>query len=263
VPAPSDLDASVAALGRAKADLASAKAAVLQARAVLDGTEADLTKAVVRSPVNGVVLKRTVEPGQTVAATLQAPVLFTVAEDLRRMELRADVDEADVGRVKVGQAARFTVDAFPDRTFQAKVAQVRLGGTTTGGVVTYTAVLAVDNDDLALFPSMTATAEVEVERAEDALLVPAAALRFASRAATTPGNSGSFLERLMPRPPRPPSAANGAGASTGPQVHVLREGQPVAVPVTTGSSNGQFTRITGGDLAAGTEVVVGESGVAP
>jgi len=262
VPAPSDLDAAVAALGRAKADFASAEAAVLQARAVLDATEVDLTKAVVRSPVNGVVLKRAVEPGQTVAATLQAPVLFTVAEDLRRMELRVDVDEADVGRVKVGQAVRFTVDAFPDRTFSAKVAQVRLGGTTTAGVVTYTAVLAVDNDDLALFPGMTATAEVEVERAEDALLVPAAALRFAPRAATAPGTSGSFLERLMPRPPRP-SAKAPAAPATGPRVHVLRDGQPVPVAVTTGSSDGQLIRITGGDLTPGTEVVVGENGVAP
>jgi HlyD family secretion protein len=263
VPAPADLDAAVAALERARADLASAQASVTQARATLEATVVDLTKAVVRSPVNGVVLKRSIEPGQTVAATLESPVLFTVAEDLRRMELRVDVDEADVGRVKAGQPARFTVDAFPDRTFSARVAQVRLGATTTSGVVTYTTVLAVDNDDLALFPGMTATAEVVVERDEDALLVPVAALRFTPpRAAAAQEESGSFIERLMPRPPRQ-AGKEPAVAVAGFQVYVLRAGALVAVPVTIGSSDGQVTRITGGDLAPGTEVVVAATGAKP
>ncbi len=263
VPAPADLDAAVAALERARAELAAAQASVTQARATLEATVVDLTKAVVRSPVNGVVLKRSTEPGQTVAATLEAPVLFTVAEDLRRMELRVDVDEADVGRVTAGQPARFTVDAFSDRAFSARVAQVRLGATTTSGVVTYTAVLAVDNDDLALFPGMTATAEVVVERDEDALLVPVTALRFTPlRAAPAQGQSGSFIERLMPRPPRQPRKEL-AAAVAGFQVYVLRAGAPVAIPVTTGSSDGQVTRITGGDLAPGTEVVVAATGATP
>ncbi|OFX19395.1 MAG: efflux transporter periplasmic adaptor subunit [Anaeromyxobacter sp. RBG_16_69_14] len=263
VPAPADLDAAVAALERARADLASAQASVTQARATLEATVVDLTKAVVRSPVNGVVLKRSIEPGQTVAATLESPVLFIVAEDLRRMELRVDVDEADVGRVKAGQPARFTVDAFPDRTFSAQVAQVRLGATTTSGVVTYTTVLAVDNDDLALFPGMTATAEVVVERDEDALLVPVAALRFTPpRATAGQQESGSFIERLMPRPPRQ-AGKEPAAAVAGSQVHVLRAGAPVAVPVTTGSSDGQVTRITGGDLAPGMEAVVAATGATP
>jgi HlyD family secretion protein len=266
VPAQAELDAAVASLERARAELASAQSSVTQARATLDATVVDLTKAVVRSPVNGVILKRSIEPGQTVAATLEAPVLFTVAEDLRRMELRVDVDEADVGRVKAGQPARFTVDAFPDRTFSAQVAQVRLGATTTSGVVTYTAVLAVDNDDLALFPGMTATAEVVVERDEDALLVPVAALRFTPpRPAAAQERSGNLIARLMPRPPPPPSKVGGerTAPAAGVQVHVVRSGELVAVPVTTGSSDGQVTRITGGDLAPGTEVVVAATEAAP
>jgi len=261
VPAPTDLDAAVAALERARADLSSAEASVSQARATLEATLVDIAKAIVRSPVNGVILKRSIEPGQTVAATLSAPVLFSVAEDLRRMELRVDVDEADVGKVKVGQEARFTVDAFPDRTFSAKVAQVRLGATTTSGVVTYTTVLEVNNDDLSLFPSMTATAEVVVERDEDVLLVPSTALRFTPRTAAAPDRSGSFIDRLLPRPPQQPAKETAAQAR--PRVHVVRDGAPVAIPVTTGSSDGQVTRITGGDLAAGTEVVVAENGATP
>jgi HlyD family secretion protein len=263
VPALADLDAAVAALERARADLAAAQASATQARATLDATLVDITKSAVRSPVNGVVLKRSVEPGQTVAAALQAPVLFTVAEDLRRMELRVDVDEADVGRVKAGQPARFTVDAFTDRTFSARVWQVRLGATTTNGVVTYTAVLAVDNDELALFPGMTATAQVEVERDDDALLVPLAALRFAPpHEAAVREPSGGFLERLLPHPPHRPGKESRATRAGG-QVYALRAGKLAAVPVTTGASDGQVARITGGDLAPGAEVVVAADGVAP
>ncbi|ACG74818.1 efflux transporter, RND family, MFP subunit [Anaeromyxobacter sp. K] len=265
VPAQSDLDAATAALARARATLASAEASVAQSRATLQATLVDMGKAVVRSPVDGVILVRSIEPGQTVAATLEAPVLFTVAEDLRRMELRVDVDEADVGRVKAGQQARFTVDAFPDRTFAARVAQVRLGATTTSGVVTYKAVLAVDNDDLALFPGMTAAAEIVVEHDADALLVPAAALRFEpprAAAAAAPATGGSFLQRLMPHPP-PRAAKEPAAPAGGPRVWVLRGGAPVAVPVTIGSSDGQVTRITGGELAAGAEVVIAAAGGAP
>ncbi|MFT3914732.1 MAG: efflux RND transporter periplasmic adaptor subunit [Anaeromyxobacteraceae bacterium] len=262
VPAQADLDAATAALARARADLAAAEAAAQQARAALDATRVDLTKAVVRSPVTGVVLKRSIEPGQTVAASLSAPVLFTVAEDLRRMELQVAVDEADVGRVKAGQEARFTVDAFPGRTFTARVAQVRLGATTSSGVVTYTTVLAVDNDDLALFPGMTATASIVVERAEGALLVPAAALRWSPPAppgsgqgGATPGGPPGILGKLMPRPPGdapPPAAQSGA-----PRIHVLRDGRPEPVEVTVGPTDGALTAVAAGGVAEGARVVVG------
>ncbi len=148
MPSQTELDTAKATFARAKADEASAKAAVAQAQATLDGHQTDITKAVIRSPINGVVLTRSVEPGQTVAASFQAPVLFTLAEDLTQMELHVDVDEADVGQVKEGQEATFTVDAYPDRTFPARITQVRYGSKTVDGVVTYKTVLKVDNSDL-------------------------------------------------------------------------------------------------------------------
>nr|MBC8362448.1 efflux RND transporter periplasmic adaptor subunit [Candidatus Desulfatibia profunda] len=152
VPSQSDLDAAEAALARAYADEASTRALVSEAQATLEENETDLKKALIRSPINGIVLSRNVEPGQTVAASLQAPVLFTLAEDLTRMELHVDVDEADVGLVKDGQEATFTVDAYPNRTFPARITQVRFGVKTSGGVVTYETVLRVDNSDMLLRP---------------------------------------------------------------------------------------------------------------
>lgn len=145
LPSQSDLDTARANLARAKADEASAKASVAQAQASLDVVRTDIAKAVVKSPINGIVLKRSVEPGQTVAAQFQSPTLFTLAEDLTQMELQVDVDEADVGQVKEGQDATFTVDAYPDRTFPARITQVRYGSQTVEGVVTYKTVLKVDN----------------------------------------------------------------------------------------------------------------------
>ncbi len=157
MPSQSDMDAAKASLARAKADEASAKAAMAQAQAALDVIRTDLSKSIIHSPIAGVVLKRSVEPGQTVAASLQSPVLFTLAEDLAKMELQIDIDEADVGQVLKGQAATFTVDAYPDRTFPAHVTQVRFGPQTVDGVVTYKTVMQVDNSSLVLRPGMTAS----------------------------------------------------------------------------------------------------------
>ncbi|HSO19774.1 MAG TPA: efflux RND transporter periplasmic adaptor subunit, partial [Desulfosarcina sp.] len=171
-----DLDVANAALARALADEISAKAEVDRAKAILDANETDLSKAVIRSPINGIVLTRSVEPGQTVAASLQAPVLFTLAEDLTQMALHVDVDEADVGQVAAGQNAVFTVDAYPNRTFPARITQVRFGPKAVEGVVTYETLLNVENQDLSLRPGMTATAEIVVQKIENALLVPNAAL---------------------------------------------------------------------------------------
>src|SRR3569623_1106885 len=134
---------------------------------------------VIRSPFDGGVLICSVEPGQTVAASLQSPVLFVLAEDLTRMELQVNIDEADVGQVKAGQAATFTVDAFPGRTFRATLIRVGLGSKTTDGVVSYTGLLRVDNSDLSLRPGMTASAEIVANRRAGVLLAPAGALRFA------------------------------------------------------------------------------------
>ncbi|MCS6781043.1 MAG: efflux RND transporter periplasmic adaptor subunit, partial [Geminicoccaceae bacterium] len=198
---PSELDLAEAAHNRAVAARASAKADVAVAEAELRLAEINLEKASILSPIDGVVLQRNVDPGQTVAATLQAPKLFTIAEDLTQMEVQVDVDEADVGQVRPGQAATFTVDAWPDRKFPATIRDVRFASEIQAGVVTYKAILDVDNRELLLRPGMTATAEIAVQRVEDAVLVPNAALRFtppAEEAAERPG----LLRALMPMMPR-------------------------------------------------------------
>jgi HlyD family secretion protein len=256
VPSQQDFGAAEATLKRAQADEASAKAQVAQAQATLNATRTDLAKAVIRSPINGVVLARSVEPGQTVAASFQAPVLFTLAEDLSRMELHVDVDEADVGHVKEGQNATFTVDAYPDRPFPARTTQVRFGAKTSEGVVTYEALLTVDNTELALRPGMTATAAIIVDRIENALLVPATALRFAPPQAEAPAEGASGLAgRLLPRPPSSPPKSREDEDKKSKRVWILRDSQPTPIAVTTGATNGIMTVVTGGDLAEGTAVI--------
>ncbi|HPI92419.1 MAG TPA: efflux RND transporter periplasmic adaptor subunit [Deltaproteobacteria bacterium] len=261
VPSKNDLDTAEATYERAQADLASAEAEVKVAEAALKADETDLSKAVVRSPINGIVLTRSVEPGQTVAASLQAPVLFTLAEDLKQMELQVDVDEADVGSAKEGQQASFTVDAYPDRTFKAKVIQVRYGAKTTDNVVTYTAVLLVNNADLLLRPGMTATADIVVKKVADALMVPNAALRFSppqTEADTNESSSGgSVLMKLFPHPRRDNQNRRQNGADKHNQkVWTLKDGKPVAIPITTGSTNGAMTEVVKGDVAPGTVLIV-------
>jgi len=256
-----DLDAAQAELERAKAEEAGAEAAVLQAQATLELNQADLAKAVIRSPINGVVLTRAAEPGQTVAASLQAPVLFTLAEDLTKMELHVDVDEADVGQVEQGQEAAFTVDAFPDRSFPATIKQVRYGSKTVDGVVTYETVLEVDNSDLALRPGMTATADIKVENVADAILVPNAALRFAPPEKEKEDDSGSgIMQALFPRRRRPSAQptgdSNGNRNKTQQRVWILRDGQLTAIPVKTGFTNGIMTEILAGDIQPPVALVV-------
>jgi len=260
----SELESAEAELERARAEEAVAKAAIQQAEATLIADENDLAKAVIASPVDGIVLTRSVDPGQTVAASLQAPVLFTLAEDLAEMELRVDVDEADVGLVQEGQTATFTVDAYPERTFQAVITQVRYGSETTDGVVTYKAVLKVDNPDLALRPGMTATADITIQKIANVLLVPNAALRFTPPQPKAKGGGRGLFEVLMPRPPRsgarPGTEAKGDGKRQ--RVWVLKDGQAVPTEVTVGATDGAFTAVTGGDLAPGTALVVGALSVA-
>lgn len=256
VPSKLELDTAQATYNRAKADLASARASVVQNEAIQNANRTDLSKTVVRSPINGIVLDRNVEPGQTIAATFQAPVLFTLAEDLTQMELQVDVDEADVGRVHVGQNARFTVDAYPDRNFDAKVTQVRYGSQTVSGVVTYKTILKVDNQDLLLRPGMTATAHILVNEDKDVLLVPNAALRFSPPVTTTAQSGGSLVSNLLPRPPRSSQNSVQAPAGKEQRVWVLKDGKPEAVNVVTGETNGIMTAITEGSLQPGTPLIV-------
>jgi HlyD family secretion protein len=208
---PYDLESAEADLERATADQAAAQAAIQQAEASLKVDETNLSKTVIYSPVNGMVLQRNVDPGQTVAASLQAPVLFTLAEDLTQMELQVDVDEADVGQVKSGQAATFAVDAYPDRQFAATITQVRFGSQTTSGVVTYKTLLKVDNPDLALRPGMTATADIVVQKIENALLVPNAALRFAPPRLSNGNQRRGLLSMLVLQKAWPAKTASGSG----------------------------------------------------
>lgn len=257
VPSQTEMDAAEAAHERALADVASAKAAVSQAQATLDANLTDLSKLVIRSPVNGIVLTRSVEPGQTVAATLNPPVLFTLAEDLTKMELIVNVDEADVGHIQEGQRAVFSVAAYPNRTFEAWIVQARFGSTTTSGVVTYETVLKVDNTDLALRPGMTATADITVKKIENAVLVPSAALRFTPPVQEEEQTSTGLLARILPRPPRSRTVPREhSGSRKEQRVWTLRDGQPLAIPVTIGATNGSLTEIVGGELQPGMAVVV-------
>ncbi|MBW8850810.1 MAG: efflux RND transporter periplasmic adaptor subunit [Xanthomonadales bacterium] len=189
--AKSDLDLAQAQRDQARAQVAQNEAQIRQQQASTENAHLNLARSVIRSPVDGVVLTRAVEPGQTVAASLQAPVLFKIAEDLSRMEILLAVDESDIGQVRPGLPVSFTVDAFPDRRFRGEVRQVRLSATNTNNVVTYPVVVSVDNADQSLLPGLTANAEIEVSRRDDVLKVPNAALRYkptgeAAAAAATP-----------------------------------------------------------------------------
>jgi HlyD family secretion protein len=245
---------------RAVAGVAVAKANVEVADADLLTAETNLKKATIRSPINGVVMSRAVEPGQTVAASLQAPVLFTVAENLASMQLEVDVDEADVGQVQKGQSATFTVDAFRDREFPAEVSEVRVAPVTINNVVTYTAVLALDNSDMLLRPGMTATADIVVKKVDDALLVPNAALRFAppATATTTRSSGGGLLRMLMPRRPSNTEVAKVKETSDGGRtLYILKDGALEKVVVHVGATDGSWTEVLDGPLEAGAQVVTG------
>jgi HlyD family secretion protein len=252
-----DLEFAKAFYDRAVAQHTSALAEVKVVEADLRLNEINLAKGCICSPIDGVVLKRSVDPGQIVASSLQAPVLFVIAQDLRHMELQVDVDEADVGKIRVGQNATFSVDAYPDRKFPAAIRDVRYGSETVQGVVTYKAVLSIDNTELMIRPGMTATAEIVVQEVEDALLVPNAALRF-SPASQGEKKAPGFLQRLLPRPPsatfRPPSEPEPTGPNR--RVFVLRNGVPVAVPVVVGVTDGRRTEIRNGAIEPDDAVIV-------
>ncbi len=249
-----DLDTARAAEARARAAVGAAQADIGVVKAELAMQETDLTKTRILSPVDGIVLKRAAEPGQTVASSLQAPVLFTLAEDLARMQLEADVDEADIGAVKEGQRATFTVDAYPGKNFPAFIDTVEYSPKVTDNVVTYKAVLIVDNKDLLLRPGMTATAQIVTQDVPDVLAVPNAAFRYSPpRAVQSPGFSVTNL--FIPRMPRS-ERAQAPSADGERTLYVLENGAPKAVTVRAGVSDGKFTEIISGDLKAGDDVII-------
>lgn len=253
-----DCDAAKASYKRAAAELSRTKAQVVQAKASLYAEQTTLAKATIHSPINGIVLKRDVEPGQTVAASFQTPVLFTLAENLSQMELHIDVDEADVGKIKVGQVAEFTVDAYPDKNFPAKITDVHFASQTVEGVVTYETILSVDNSELLLRPGMTATADVVVKQVEDALLIPNATLRFTPPKPEEISNgNGGLIRNLLPRPRSATKAHDDVNTKNKQQqVWTLKDEQAIAIPVTTGSSNGIMIEVTAGDIKPGMILIV-------
>lgn len=263
VPSATELDSVRATLARAVASTNSARAQVSQARATLSTEETNLSKASIRSPIDGVVLARTVDPGNAVAASLQAVTLFTLGEDLHQMVLEASVDEADVGSVQKGQRASFTVSAFPNRPYPALVDRVSYGSTTTNNVVTYTAKLNVENGDLSLRPGMTATATIISTERQGVLRVPNTALRFSpasqSGAQATANASGSLISRMMPRPPqgapRRPRETTVSATDQQRQIWVLRNQQATAAMVQAGISDGRYTEVSSPELNEGDLVI--------
>ncbi len=243
-------------LRRAEAELRSAEADRALAEATLTLHQTDLDNACICSPIRGVVLGRAIDPGQIIAASLSAPVLFTIAGDLQEMQLQVAIDEADIGRVAVGNTARFTVDAFRDRHFPAEISELRFAAEIVNGVVTYKAILNVDNSDLLLRPGMTATAEITVAEVTDALVVPNAALRYAPPqppAQQKTDDRSGLLGMLMPSSPQA-TATIGDGT-----IWILRDGRPVETAIVPGETDGEVTQILGGDLAEGDLVITGRS----
>lgn len=264
-PSKADMDNSLATVERSKADLESANASVAEAQANVKSNERDLEKAVIRSPVNGTILLRKLEVGQTVAASFTAPELFTIAEDLRKMELVVAVAEADIGRVAKGQAVEFTVDAWPKRVYNATVKKVFYGSTVTNNVVTYSTELEVNNDDLSLRPGMTATADIFIERKADVFTVSNSALRFDPAAAAKLGkeeeSARTIVQQLSPGGGRRWGRGAGSSLPTGPEkkgtsVWVLRDGEPVEVKVSTGLTDGSHTEVTGEGLSEGADIII-------
>jgi HlyD family secretion protein len=238
IPANELADAEVAK-ATAEAQLRSSAASVTQARASLEQAQVNLSKTVIKSPIDGIVISRNVDVGQTVAASLSAPTLFVLAADLTQMQLNASIDESDLGAINTGQSVRFTVDAYPGETFAGVVKQVRLNPVVTSNVVTYAAIATAPNPELKLKPGMTATLDVEVARRDNALRVPAAALRFKPTA--------EQLEAMNAAPVDNPKRQ--------PIVWVAREGAVTGVPVRTGLSDGQWTELIDAAVAEGTDVV--------
>jgi len=256
-----ELEATQADGARAEASIASATAQVALARASLKDAQTSLSYSTIKSPIDGVVLARLVEPGQTVAASLQSPVLFTLASDLTRLELYVDIDEADVGRVREQQQATFTVDAWPNRAFPSKVISVRNLPTTGQTVVTYQAILTAPNDERLLRPGMTVTATIVTSEKKDVVLLPNAALRFIPPQAQdkTPGGSPFFGMRWRSGDNQPPPTL---GKSQG-MVHLLEGNKPVMKVVEIGGSDGEWTQLLSDQIAPGTPLLVDVSQTKP
>lgn len=237
-------DLAHAAHAQAVAELSMRKASLAQARAELQDAEVNLGYTDIVSPVDGIVLSKNVNVGQTVAASFQTPTLFVIARNLTQMQVNADVSESDIGQVREGQTARFSVDAFPDRTFEGQVQQVRNSPMSVQDVVTYDVVVDVDNDDLALRPGMTAIVTFVTGTKSDVLKVPLRALRFRP---DQEGRREKTVERV----------AEGAGGNRSRLWTRNGAGQPIPVWIETGLRNDEHVEVVGGDVAEGDEILIG------
>lgn len=261
VPSGSVIDSAYATAQRASANLAATQAAVATAEAQVRINENDLNKAVIKSPIDGIVLTRSIEPGQTVAASFTAPQLFVIAEKLERMILKVTIAEADIGHVTKGQKSTFTVDAWPDRSYTATVSVVSYGSAVTQNVVTYEADLDVTNDDLSLRPGMTATADIRVQESKGVFLVPTAALRFNPESAVKASGTTkkSFVQSLIPMPTRnrsrPDSTESADKTKPTARIFILRDGKAEPITIKTGITDGRRTEISGPGLTEGMLVI--------
>jgi HlyD family secretion protein len=270
--AQSDLDAAQTAYDAATAQLEVNKAQVAQAQAGINQVSVDLNNTVIRSPVDGIVISRNVDVGQTVAASLQAPTLFTIANDLAKMEVHTNVDEADVGNVWQGQEVTFTVDAFPARRFRGKVSQVRNAPISVQGVVTYNAVVRIDNKDLLLKPGMTANVQFLVSRQEDVLTIPNMAMRF--RPPDQDDQAQELLRRERSRVAAPVgarrtsrasgvrSSGTAAPATRSVTIYVLKDNKAQPVEVQLGITDGTRTEVRGGLNESDPVIIATASGAA-
>jgi HlyD family secretion protein len=249
--AQSDFDASQTAYDAAQAGIKSAEAGITQTRGALMQAETNLKNSVIRSPVNGVVISRSIDVGQTVAASFQTPTLFSIAQDLTKMQIETSVDEADISHARLEQPVSFTVDAYPDRTFKGRVTQIRSAPITVQNVVTYIVVVQVENKELQLKPGMTANVSIETGRRDGVLKLPAAALRFRPK-------SGDDTKERKQKGAGQKSSGAGKGKPSRPQqkVYLLKETKPVSVAVTTGLADSSFIELVEGPLKEGDEVIV-------
>jgi HlyD family secretion protein len=262
----SELESARVATAQAEAAFKSAQAQVAQARAALGQAEVNLSHATITAPIDGIVISRNVDIGQTVAASMQAPVLFTIAQDLREMQVNASVDEADIGKIAPSQQVSFQVDAYPGKTFAGRVRQVRLAPVVDQNVVSYVTVIDVPNPDLQLKPGMTANVAITIARADDVLKVPNAALRYRPDAATLEAHGQAAVPQPAGQRPRaeraPDDRTPGDRSQTRRRVWVLNGDSLTAVRVQTGLDDGTTTAIVGGDLQEGSRVVTGAAQVA-
>lgn len=260
-----DFDISETAWQAAKASVKAAEGSVAQTSGALSQARTNLRYSIIRSPVDGIVISRAIDVGQTVAASFQTPTLFTIAQDLTKMQIEVSVDEADISRIKIGQQANFSVDAYPEQKFDGKVVQIRSAPIVTQNVVTYVVVVNVDNSEMKLKPGMTANVSIVVAKKDDVIKIPPAALRFKPKGgdekpAVAKGDSGSTAapkgkDRLDNG--GKPGERKGSGGQI---VYTLKEGKPAPLSVKTGIASSNSMELVEGDLKEGDEVIVEQSG---